>query len=83
MVDIPYSSDYSNRRVLIIHESVEFSDWLRTIDRTHRIRIVARLTRVGGGNFGDHKSVGGGVNEMRIDVGPGYRVYYGRRGRRS
>lgn len=45
-------------------------------------RIVDRLKRASSGNFGDHKSVKGGVFEMRIDVGPGYRVYYFQRGTR-
>ena len=43
--------------------------------------VDARLTRVRAGNFGDHKSVGGGVFELRIDLGPGLRVYYGRHGK--
>ena len=40
--------------------------------------VRARLNRVRLGNFGDSKPVGGGVEELRIDFGPGYRVYYGR-----
>jgi putative addiction module killer protein len=44
--------------------------------------IRARLNRIRLGNFGDCKSVGGGVEELRIDFGPGYRVYYGREGAR-
>ena len=44
--------------------------------------IDARLARVRRGNFGDAKSVGDGVHELRIDFGPGYRVYFGREGSR-
>jgi len=46
-----------------------------------RAAVDARLTRVRAGNFGDCKSVGGGVFELRISFGPGLRVYYGLHGR--
>lgn len=45
-----------------------------------RIAIVRRVERIQSGNFGDAKSVGESVYEMRIDMGPGYRVYYTMRG---
>ncbi|WP_241010267.1 type II toxin-antitoxin system RelE/ParE family toxin [Aggregatibacter actinomycetemcomitans] len=44
------------------------------------VNIVARIERVKLGNFGDHKSVGNGVYEMRITKGKGYRIYYARKG---
>ncbi len=54
-----------------------FGDWLRKLkDRRARARIETRLTRLALGNVGDCKPVGSGVWELRIDVGPGYRVYY-------
>jgi putative addiction module killer protein len=56
-------------------------DWLDELrDLRARVAILRRIDRVELGNFGDHKSVGGGVSELRIDVGPGYRVYYAQAG---
>lgn len=49
-------------------------------DRKAQIRIVARLRLAEAGNLGDWKSVGGEVSEMRVNVGPGYRLYFTRRG---
>ena len=55
--------------------------WLDELrDLRARIAILRRIDRVELGNFGDHKSVGSGVSELRIDVGPGYRVYYAQSG---
>jgi putative addiction module killer protein len=49
-------------------------------DQRAKARILARLESARHGNLGDVKSVGGGVSEMRVDVGAGYRVYFTRRG---
>ncbi|WP_231936153.1 type II toxin-antitoxin system RelE/ParE family toxin [Bythopirellula polymerisocia] len=58
-----------------------FSLWLEKLrDRRAQQRIDARLARIALGNFGDCKSVGDGVLELRIDYGPGYRFYLGRDG---
>ena len=58
-------------------DACPFEDWFRSLrDRQMRVRIAARLARVRAGNFGDHRSVGGGVSELRLDIGPGYRLYY-------
>ncbi len=51
-------------------------------DAEARHRINARLARVRGGNLGDTKAVGAGVAELRIDYGPGYRIYFGQDGAR-
>jgi putative addiction module killer protein len=58
-----------------------FVEWLRALnDRQARTRVEARLARVTVGNFGDVEPVGEGVMELRIDWGPGYRVYFARVG---
>ena len=58
-----------------------FAAWLRKLhDEQARARIQIRIRRISLGNFGDIKPVGGGVSELRIDYGPGYRVYIERRG---
>ncbi len=63
-------------------ESDRFHNWLGSlVDRRARARIVDRLKRASDGNFGDVKPAGSGVSEMRIDYGPGYRVYFFRRGK--
>lgn len=64
-----------------VRQTAVFTTWLGKLrDMNARIRIVARIRRMEAGNPGDWKSVGDGVNEMRIDWGPGYRVYYVHRG---
>lgn len=58
-----------------------FREWLEGLaDRQARARIDVRLTRVRLGNLGDSRSVGGGVQELRIHYGPGYRLYFARHG---
>ena len=63
-------------------ETDEFHHWLGSLaDRRAMARIIDRIKRASNGNFGDAKAVGSGVSEMRIDTGPGYRVYFFRRGK--
>lgn len=63
-------------------ETVVFYHWLGSLaDRRARARIVDRLKRASNGNFGDVKPARSGVSEMRVDYGPGYRVYFFRRGK--
>ncbi len=60
-----------------IRETMEFSNWLTKLkDVQARARIVRRVDRLQRGNPGDVKPVGEGVSELRIDYGPGYRVYF-------
>ena len=59
-----------------------FVEWLQGLhDRQARTRIEARLARIAVGNFGDVEPVGEGVLELRVDWGPGYRVYFSRVGK--
>ena len=64
------------------HQTTDvFDHWYDGLrERQGRARIAARLRRVELGNFGDVKPVGSGVSELRIDYGPGYRVYLTQRG---
>jgi len=64
-----------------VRQTAAFGLWLRTLrDQRAKARIAARIRRASFGNLGDVRSVGKGVWEMRIDCGPGYRVYFARRG---
>ncbi len=67
--------------MLEVLKSATFEKWLDGLrDREVQARINARIRRLSLGNPGDVKPVGSGVSEMRIDYGPGYRVYYAQRG---
>lgn len=71
--------NYGSHVVTVIRSSV-FDHWLRALrDPQARARINARILRLAFGNLGDAKTVGDGVSEMRIDCGPGYRVYFTQR----
>lgn len=62
-------------------QSLAFTRWLESLrDLQARVRIQARIVRLRIGNFGDVKPVGEGVSELRIDYGPGYRLYCVQRG---
>ncbi|NYG32774.1 type II toxin-antitoxin system RelE/ParE family toxin [Sphaerotilus montanus] len=58
-----------------------YRDWINALkDRAARARIQMRVDRLAHGNPGQHRNLAGGVSELKIDVGPGYRVYYTQRG---
>ena len=65
-----------------VRKTEVFAKWLDALkDIRARARILVRIERLAAGNPGDVKPVGGGVSELRIDYGPGYRVYYKKHGR--
>ena len=67
-----------------IRQTERFGTWLEGLrDARAKARIAARLLRLENGLFGDVKPVGDGVSELRVDYGPGYRVYFVRRGETS
>ena len=73
MSETPYRLEY----YLDKNGDAPFTKWLESLrDRSAFARIVTRLDRVRLGNFGIHKSLGDGVHELKIDYGPGYRLYY-------
>ena len=60
----------------------QFEEWLDDLDdQRAQVRIAARLRQAEAGNLGDWKSVGGEISEMRVNFGPGYRLYFTRRGK--
>ncbi|MCY4578586.1 MAG: type II toxin-antitoxin system RelE/ParE family toxin [Chloroflexi bacterium] len=62
-------------------ESATFSRWIRSLrDRRAVARINIRIRQASEGHFGDIRAVGSGVSEMRIHYGPGYRLYFARKG---
>jgi len=65
-----------------VRETETFKSWMKALkDSNAQVRILARIRRLSLGNVGDAKPVGEGVSELRIDYGPGYRVYFTRIGR--
>lgn len=67
--------------MLELRQTEVFADWLNGLrDRRAQARIDIRLRRLSLGHFGDSKSLGDGVSELRVDYGPGYRLYFTRRG---
>lgn len=65
----------------VVRQTEHFREWLGKLsDRMARMRIVARIRIVEEGSLGDWKPVGGDVSELRVNYGPGYRLYFTRRG---
>jgi putative addiction module killer protein len=66
-----------SRHVLEVVQTGEFETWLKRLkDARGKARILRRLDRLAQGNPGDVRPIGKGLSELRLDVGPGYRVYY-------
>ena len=65
----------------VIRETDDFTEWMDNLRDSHaKVRILRRIDRLAKGNAGDVKPVGEGISEMRVDYGPGYRVYFVQRG---
>jgi len=68
-------------RAMRVRLTEVYLDWINDLrDRSGRARIQVRVDRLVHGNPGDHRNLAGGISELRIDIGPGYRVYYTQRG---
>ena len=64
-----------------VRKTEVYATWLNSLrDQRARTRILVRVERLAAGNLGDVRPVGEGVSELRIDYGPGYRVYFKKRG---
>ena len=67
--------------MFLIEKSSCFDKWLRKLkDRIAVARILVRIKKVENGNLGEYRSVGGRVSELKIDYGPGYRLYFTKKG---
>lgn len=67
---------------VLLEKTAEFDAWLMHLkDKSAKARILLRIRSAEHGNFGDCEPVGDGVSEMRVHTGPGYRVYFTRRGK--
>ncbi len=64
-----------------VEATARFQAWINGLkDRAGRARILVRIDRLAHGNPGEHRHLAGGISELKIDAGPGYRVYYTQRG---
>src|SRR5688572_24583076 len=60
-----------------VRETDEFSEWLGTLrDKRGKAKVLVRIARLASGNSGDVAPIGDGISELRINFGPGYRIYY-------
>jgi putative addiction module killer protein len=70
------------REILLCHTDdgrIPVTDWLSSLDTRTRARVRVRIDRLEDGNFGDVRPVGEGVSELKLDFGPGFRVYFGQK----
>jgi len=66
-----------------VEETLDYREWINALrDRTGKAKIQVRVDRLVHGNPGDHRNLPSGISELKIDFGPGYRVYYSQRGDR-
>jgi putative addiction module killer protein len=80
LLAVMYLMGYINA-VMEIRQTERYAQWFASLrDRQARARIDVRIRRLSLGNPGDVKPAGGGVSELRLDYGPGYRIYFTQRG---
>lgn len=74
------NSHFEARPYVTAHGVVPFEKWFDGLDPVAALKVRSGVARLESGNFGSSESVGGGVSEHKIDFGPGYRIYYTKRG---